>query len=153
MTSAETNRKDIYAKWAKEYKESIVISKENDYYIGRGDAMPILSDLFGNKLKKIISDDDIALGSPNLNKITSKLEEQYISYIVVNGDVIVRERSFKNNFWNRYKKNEVPVNHTAKTEGNITTSLSLDKKFNNISVGMQLFCKMRGPVIVSKVEE
>lgn len=153
----QSNIIEKYRELEAKYPNHLIIVKENNYYVGMLSAVAILENIFGNRLKKIDEGMMRAIGSPNLNKITIGLEKERISFAVFSDDELLQKATFdsdKNEMISniKNKNDEIIHSESGKFTNNNTETREYVKYDNVISEGCELYCKQRGRVTVSKIE-
>ena len=99
-----------YLKLKETYPKSIALIKAGNFYECLNDDAIVMNNIFGYKIKKLHKYIRVGFPISSLNKITSKLREKEINYIIIIDGVLTKEK-FNHNKYNDYlvvddKKND-----------------------------------------------
>ena len=79
---------EMYRRLSSHFPEHLLIVEEDGYYVGREHTAEVLESVLGNRLKKIGGSNNIAVGTPILEKIEKALKEHGDKYVVVIGNEV-----------------------------------------------------------------
>lgn len=79
---------EMYRRLSSHFPEHLLIVEEDGYYVGREHTAEVLESILGNRLKKIGGSNNIAVGTPILEKIEKALKEHGENYVVVTGNEV-----------------------------------------------------------------
>ena len=111
---------EMYRRLSSHFPEHLLIVEEDGYYVGREHTAEVLESILGNRLKKIGGSNNIAVGTPILEKIEKALKEHGEDYVVVTG--------------NEVKKVFVSDNKTIITHSTVDEIIDNDKQQPNETV-------------------
>ena len=96
--------KEKYTKYKNTYNKYILLIRCGNFYISLNEDAIVINNIF--KYKIIESTNFIKCGFPlsSLSKIEKRLEELKINYLVIDNDIIEKEKYNKNNY-NKYLTN------------------------------------------------
>jgi len=95
--------KEKYNKYKEIYTEYLIFIKSGNFYLVLNNDAIVMNTIFKYKIKE--STNFIKVGFPitSLEKILSKLDEIKVNYLVVDQDIVVKQK-FKNNIYKNYYK-------------------------------------------------
>ena len=88
-----TGGKDSYASWVERFPEHVIIKKEGAFWTTRGKSAEVLNQVLGYKLGG--KPGAYLTGSPAVDPIVQGLNENKISFIVVEGGKIIDRSDFE----------------------------------------------------------
>ncbi|MBO4374345.1 MAG: ATP-dependent helicase, partial [Lachnospiraceae bacterium] len=88
-----TGGKDTYVSWAERFPEHVIVKKEGAFWTTRGKSAEVLNQVLGYKLGG--KPGAYMTGSPAIDPIVQGLNENRISFIVVEGGKIIDQSDFE----------------------------------------------------------
>lgn len=136
--------KEKYTECKKTYKKYVLLIKCGNFYLGLNDDAIVLSNIF--KFKILESSNFIKCGFPliSLCKIEKKLEELEINYVIINSDIVHKEK-YNNNKYNRYlvKNNyDIFLNRINKINSILKNNLSSKEIVDTLNKIEDIVCKI-----------
>lgn len=83
------------------YPKSVILIKSGSFFECLNDDAIVMNNIFGYKIKKLHKYIRVGFPISSLNKITSKLREKEINYIIIIDGVLTKEK-FNHNKYNDY---------------------------------------------------
>lgn len=127
--------KDIFYNYKMKYLKYIILIKSGNFYIALGDDAKILNNVLGYQIKEFSNTIKIGFPIISLNKVIDKLDSLKINYIVIDKEIILKNKFNKNN----YNKHLIKRSNEDRIE-DINLKL-LDMKNTNIDL---LLTKIEG---------
>lgn len=136
--------KEKYTEYKKTYKKYVLLIKCGNFYLCLNDDAIVLSNIF--KFKILESSNFIKCGFPliSLCKIEKKLEELEINYVIINSDIVHKEK-YNNNKYNRYlvKNNyDIFLNRINKINSILKNNLSSKEIVDTLNKIEDIVCKI-----------
>ena len=96
--------KEKYDKYKEIYNDYLILIKNGNFYLALNDDAIVMNTIFNYQIKQ--STNLIKVGFPHtsLNKIISKLDSLNVNYIVLDKEIIEKQK-FKNNYYKKYHRN------------------------------------------------
>ena len=136
--------KEKYTEYKKTYKKYILLIKSGNFYLALNDDAIVLSNIF--KFKILESSNFIKCGFPliSLCKIEKRLEELEVNYLIIDNDIINKEK-YKNNNYDKYlvKSNyDILLNRINKINSILKNNLNNKKISNTLNKIEDIVCKI-----------
>ena len=136
--------KEKYTEYKKTYKKYILLIKSGNFYLALNDDAIVLSNIF--KFKILESSNIIKCGFPliSLCKIEKRLEELEVNYLIIDNDIINKEK-YKNNNYDKYlvKSNyDILLNRINKINSILKNNLNNKKISNTLNKIEDIVCKI-----------
>lgn len=94
-----------YIEYKRDFKEYVIIIKSGSFYTCLNDDAIVMNNIFNYKINE--STNFVKIGFPinSLNKVLNKLDNLSINYLVIDKDIINKQKNKQNNYFKFIAKN------------------------------------------------